>query len=95
MRTTLWRDLASRASTSASDNTSYGGAITGALTMATGVTLRAPHGGIFVFFAIGNLAWFVIATVIGAVAGALAVIAAKQFARPSVKVDETPVLATA
>ena len=73
----------------------FGGAITGALTMATGVTLRAPHGGIFVFFAIGNLAWFVIATVIGAVAGALAVIAAKQFARPSVKVDETPVLATA
>ena len=73
----------------------FGGAITGALTMATGVTLRAPHGGIFVFFAIGNLAWFVIATVIGAVAGALAVIAAKQFARPSVKVDETPVLAAA
>jgi fructose PTS system EIIBC or EIIC component len=73
----------------------FGGAITGALTMATGVTLRAPHGGIFVFFAIGNLAWFVIATLIGAVAGAVAVIAAKQFARPSVKVDETPALATA
>ncbi|HEX2285727.1 MAG TPA: fructose-specific PTS transporter subunit EIIC, partial [Mycobacterium sp.] len=73
----------------------FGGAITGALTMATGVTLRAPHGGIFVFFAIGNLAWFVIATVIGAVAGALAVIAAKEFHRPSVKADETPALATA
>jgi PTS system fructose-specific IIC component len=73
----------------------FGGAITGALTMATGVTLRAPHGGIFVFFAIGNLAWFVIAIVIGAVAGALAVIAAKQFHRPGVTVDETPALATA
>ena len=73
----------------------FGGAITGALTMATGVTLRAPHGGIFVFFAIGNLAWFVIATLIGAVAGALAVIAAKQFANPGVKVEDSPVLAAA
>ena len=34
----------------------FGGAITGALIMAFGVTLKAPHGGIFVFFAIGNLA---------------------------------------
>jgi fructose PTS system EIIBC or EIIC component len=73
----------------------FGGAITGALTMATGVTLRAPHGGIFVFFAIGNLAWFVIATLIGAVAGALAVIAAKQFHRPGVTAEEAPALATA
>jgi PTS system fructose-specific IIC component len=73
----------------------FGGAITGALTMATGVTLRAPHGGIFVFFAIGNLAWFVIATLIGAAAGALAVIAAKQFHRPSVTTEDTPALAAA
>lgn len=73
----------------------FGGAITGALTMATGVTLRAPHGGIFVFFAIGNLAWFVIATLIGAAAGALAVIAAKQFHRPSVATEDTPALAAA
>jgi PTS system fructose-specific IIC component len=48
-----------------------------------------------VFFAIGNLAWFVIATLIGAVAGALAVIAAKQFANPSAKVEDAPVLAAA
>lgn len=73
----------------------FGGAITGALTMATGVTLRAPHGGIFVFFAIGNLAWFVIATLIGTAAGALAVIAAKQFHRPSVTTEDTPALAAA
>jgi PTS system fructose-specific IIC component len=73
----------------------FGGAITGALTMATGVTLRAPHGGIFVFFAIGNLAWFVISILVGTAAGALAVIAAKQFHRPSVTADETPALATA
>lgn len=59
-----------------------GGAITGALCMAFGVTLRAPHGGIFVFFAIGNLLWFVIALVVGTIVSALAVIAAKQFIKP-------------
>jgi fructose PTS system EIIBC or EIIC component len=73
----------------------FGGAITGALCMATGVTSRAPHGGIFVFFAIGHLLWFVVAIVIGSAAGTLAVVAAKQFAKPSAKVDETPALATA
>jgi len=73
----------------------FGGAITGALIMAFDVTLKAPHGGIFVFFAIGNLLWFLVALAIGTVAGALAVIAAKQFAKPSVKLDESPALATA
>lgn len=56
-----------------------GGALTGALIMAFDVTLKAPHGGIFVFFAIGHLAWFVVALAAGTVVGALAVIAAKQF----------------
>ncbi len=37
-----------------------GGAVTGALIMAFDVTLKAPHGGIFVFFAIGNLMWFLV-----------------------------------
>ncbi len=73
----------------------FGGAITGALIMAFDVTLKAPHGGIFVFFAIGNLLWFLVALTVGTVAGAVAVIAAKQFAKPSVKVDETPALAAA
>jgi PTS system fructose-specific IIC component len=73
----------------------FGGAITGALIMAFDVTLRAPHGGIFVFFAIGNLLWFLVALAVGTVAGALAVIAAKQFAKAGVKVDQTPALATA
>lgn len=59
-----------------------GGAITGALCMAFGVTLRAPHGGIFVFFAIGNLLWFLVALVAGTVVSALAVVAAKQFIKP-------------
>ncbi len=63
-----------------------GGAVTGALIMAFDVTLKAPHGGIFVFFAIGKLAWFLVALAAGTVIGALAVIAAKQLtgARPSI-----------
>ncbi|WP_123029103.1 PTS fructose transporter subunit IIABC [Mycolicibacterium stellerae] len=73
----------------------FGGAITGALIMAFDVTLKAPHGGIFVFFAIGNLLWFLVALAAGTVAGAVAVIAAKQFAKPTAKVDETPALAAA
>ena len=63
-----------------------GGAVTGALIMAFDVTLKAPHGGIFVFFAIGKLAWFLVALAAGTAIGALAVIAAKQLtgARPSI-----------
>ena len=60
-----------------------GGALTGALIMAFDVTLKAPHGGIFVFFAIGHLIWFLVALAAGTVVGALAVIAAKQFVRPA------------
>jgi PTS system fructose-specific IIC component len=56
-----------------------GGAVTGALIMAFDVTSKAPHGGIFVFFAIGNLAWFIVALAAGTVVGAIAVITAKQF----------------
>ncbi|SBS79004.1 PTS system fructose-specific EIIABC component (Includes: Fructose-specific phosphotransferase enzyme IIA component; Fructose-specific phosphotransferase enzyme IIB component; Fructose permease IIC component) [uncultured Mycobacterium sp.] len=58
-----------------------GGALTGALIMAFDVTLKAPHGGIFVFFAIGNLAWFLVALAAGTVVGAFAVLGAKQFSR--------------
>ncbi len=47
----------------------FGGAITGALIMAFDVTLKAPHGGIFVFFAIGNLLWFLVALAVGTVVG--------------------------
>jgi fructose PTS system EIIBC or EIIC component len=56
-----------------------GGALTGALIMAFDVTLKAPHGGIFVFFAIGHLVWFVVALVAGTIVAAIAVIAAKEF----------------
>ncbi|MFN8136269.1 MAG: fructose-specific PTS transporter subunit EIIC [Propionicimonas sp.] len=56
-----------------------GGAVTGALSMALGVTSKAPHGGVFVFFAIDNFFLFLLTIVIGAVVGAAAVLALKQF----------------
>ncbi|MGJ3190519.1 PTS fructose transporter subunit IIABC [Paenarthrobacter sp. FR1] len=72
-----------------------GGALTGALCMATGVTSQAPHGGFFVFFAIGNLAMFVIAIVAGMVVSALAVIALKRWAvRKPVEAEPVPATAS-
>ena len=70
-----------------------GGAVTGALCQGFGVTLRAPHGGIFVFFAIGNLLWFMIALVAGTVVAAFAVVAAKQFIKPGAKSESDLVAA--
>ncbi|TKJ96909.1 PTS lactose transporter subunit IIC [Plantibacter flavus] len=58
-----------------------GGAATGALIMATGVTSQAPHGGIFVFFAIGNIGMFILSVAVGTVITAVAVILLKRFAR--------------
>jgi PTS system fructose-specific IIC component len=72
-----------------------GGAVTGALIMAFDVTLKAPHGGIFVFFAIGNLLWFLVALVVGTLVGAAAVIAAKQFAKPKSDADSAHELVAA
>lgn len=64
-----------------------GGAVTGALSMAFGAASRAPHGGVFVFFAIDNvLGWFV-AIIIGAIVGAIAVTAAKQLWPRTTAVD--------
>ncbi|MBX7434229.1 fructose-specific PTS transporter subunit EIIC [Mycobacterium sp. Y57] len=60
-----------------------GGAVTGGLSMAFGATSRAPHGGIFVLFAIENKIGFVIAILAGMLAGAVAVIVAKQFIKPA------------
>jgi len=65
-----------------------GGAVGGALSMALGVGLRAPHGGIFVLFAVQNVIGFLIALIAGTVVAALAVVAAKQFGakKPAVAV---------
>ena len=67
----------------------FGGAVTGALVMAFDVTSKAPHGGIFVFFAIGHLGWFLVALAAGTVCGALAVIVAKSTAKTAPTVDDT------
>ncbi|MFD3461255.1 fructose-specific PTS transporter subunit EIIC [Nocardia fluminea] len=69
-----------------------GGAVTGGLIMATDVTLSAPHGGIFVFFAIGHLAWFVVSLVAGTLVAAACVTLAKELTR---KQPVAPVLTTA
>jgi fructose PTS system EIIBC or EIIC component len=65
-----------------------GGATTGAIVAGSGIELRAPHGGIFVFFAMSNALLFLIAVIIGAVVGAVAVTIAKTIGRP--KVDDVP-----
>lgn len=56
-----------------------GGATTGALIMGLGVTSQAPHGGIFVIFAIAPWWAFLLAVIAGVVVGTAAVIAVKQF----------------
>ncbi|MDI9897360.1 fructose-specific PTS transporter subunit EIIC [Rhodococcus sp. IEGM 1381] len=56
-----------------------GGAVTGAMIMAFDVTLSAPHGGIFVFVAIGNLLGFLISLAVGTIVAAFLVVSAKQF----------------
>lgn len=48
-----------------------GSAVSGALSMAFGCTLMAPHGGIFVFPVVGNVLGYLIALVVGSVVGAL------------------------
>ncbi|PRY70533.1 PTS system D-fructose-specific IIA component (F1P-forming) (Frc family) /PTS system D-fructose-specific IIB component (F1P-forming) (Frc family) /PTS system D-fructose-specific IIC component (F1P-forming) (Frc family) [Glaciihabitans tibetensis] len=57
-----------------------GSGVAGAIIMGTGVTSQAPHGGFFVFFAIGNFGMFVVAIAIGALVTALIVIALKRWA---------------
>ncbi len=58
-----------------------GAATTGAIVMATGAELSAPHGGIFVFFAIDRLVGFLVALLAGTVVGGVAVMVAKQIGR--------------
>ena len=48
-----------------------GSAVSGALSMAFGCTLMAPHGGIFVFPVVGNVPGYFAALIIGSVVGAL------------------------
>ena len=48
-----------------------GSAVSGALSMLFNCTLRAPHGGIFVFPVVGNAPLYVVALVAGSVVGAV------------------------
>ncbi|MGC4932706.1 PTS fructose transporter subunit IIABC [Gordonia sp. DT30] len=58
-----------------------GGALSGALIMAFDVQLRAPHGGVFVFFAMNAWWWFLVALAAGTALSAVCVVAAKQWGR--------------
>lgn len=48
-----------------------GSAVAGALSMLFGCTLRAPHGGIFVFPVVGNAVLYLVALAVGSAVGAL------------------------
>ncbi len=72
-----------------------GGAVTGAISMAAGVGSKAPHGGLFVFFAIDNFLMFVVAIAAGTVVTAVSVLALKRWAvrRTVDTVEAVPVTA--
>jgi PTS system fructose-specific IIC component len=55
-----------------------GAAVTGAMVMGLGATSRAPHGGIFVLFAIDGVVGFVLSILVGMVVSALLVVALKR-----------------
>jgi fructose PTS system EIIBC or EIIC component len=55
-----------------------GSATTGAIIMGAGVTLRAPHGGIFVFFAMQHVLWFLFALAVGTALSAACVVLLKE-----------------
>ncbi|MEV2235860.1 fructose-specific PTS transporter subunit EIIC [Streptomyces phaeochromogenes] len=65
-----------------------GGAVTGALTMAFGSTLRAPHGGIWVTFLIGKPFLYLLAIAIGTAVTAGLVIVLKGMRRTPLDADE-------
>ncbi|MCS3781529.1 PTS fructose transporter subunit IIABC [Tsukamurella ocularis] len=67
-----------------------GGAVTGGLSMALGAQLRAPHGGVFVLFAMNGTWWkFLIALAAGVVVSAVAVVAAKSVGRADAAATES------
>ncbi len=72
-----------------------GSAVTGALSMAAAVTLRAPHGGIFVLFAVGNVLWFLLALVVGVLVATTCVVLLKTFTESKEEIEELDELAEA
>ncbi|MFC7430221.1 MULTISPECIES: fructose-specific PTS transporter subunit EIIC [unclassified Agrococcus] len=72
-----------------------GAATTGAIAMGSGVISQAPHGGVFVMFAMqGTWPMFLVAIVAGVIVSALAVIVLKRFARRTPIQAAEPALAT-
>ncbi|MGW1109524.1 PTS fructose transporter subunit IIABC [Streptomyces albidoflavus] len=69
-----------------------GGAVTGALSMAFGATLRAPHGGLFVVPLIGNALLYVVAIAAGTVVTAALVVLLKsrRTVEPASAASDTP-----
>ena len=57
-----------------------GGAVTGAMSMALHAGSKAPHGGIFVFFAMDNFLWFVVSILVGMVVACAGVVGLKRMA---------------
>ena len=72
-----------------------GGAVAGAICMATGVTSQAPHGGIFVFFAIGNVLMFIVAILAGMVVTALVLVALMRIGNRDRSAQPSPAATTA
>ena len=71
-----------------------GSAVTGGLSMAMHVAVRAPHGGIFVLFAVDNILGYFIALVAGVVVGAAAVIVLKSIGRKETETADERELVT-
>jgi fructose PTS system EIIBC or EIIC component len=65
-----------------------GSAVTGGLSMAFHVGLRAPHGGIFVLFAVIHILGFLIALVAGVLVAAAAVVTVKSLTESTEEVEE-------
>ena len=64
-----------------------GSAVTGGLSMALDVSVRAPHGGIFVLFAVDGVLGFLIALAAGVAVGAALVIVLKSLGRTEADAD--------
>ncbi|WP_420096382.1 PTS fructose transporter subunit IIABC [Brevibacterium sediminis] len=58
-----------------------GAGVTGGMTMAFSVTSQAPHGGVFVFFAIDSFLLFLLSVVVGTIISAVLVLALKILVR--------------
>ena len=72
-----------------------GGAVTGALSMAFGAASRAPHGGVFVFFAIDGFLLWIVSIAAGVVVTALATIGLKRYVGRKAPAAAEPVPAAA